>query len=164
MEPLVSIIVPVYNAQEFLERCIKSVLAQEYTNLELLLVDDGSKDESGAICDAFAAQDARTRVIHKENTGVSDSRNRALDQAKGDYVQFLDSDDWLTPDATKQFVRSAENCHSDMVIADFYRVIGDTISHKGDIEKEELLTREEFAGHMMENPADFYYGVGWNKL
>lgn len=164
MEPLVSIIVPVYNAQEFLERCIKSVLAQEYTNLELLLVDDGSKDESGAICDAFAAQDARTRVIHKENTGVADSRNRALDQAKGDYVQFLDSDDWLTPDATKQFVRSAENCHSDMVIADFYRVIGDTISHKGDIEKEELLTREEFAGHMMENPADFYYGVLWNKL
>ena len=164
MEPLVTIIVPVYNAQDFLERCINSVLAQEYTNLELLLVDDGSKDESGAICDAFASQDARIRVIHKENTGVSDSRNQALNQAKGDYLQFLDSDDWLTPDATRQFVRSAESYHSDMVIADFYRVIGDTISHKGDIEKEELLTREEFAGYMMENPADFYYGVLWNKL
>ena len=103
-------------------------------------------------------------IIHKENMGVSNSRNQALNQAKGDYLQFLDSDAWLTPDATRQFVRSAESYHSDMVIADFYRVIGDTISHKGDIEKEELLTREEFAGDMMENPADFYYGVLWNKL
>ena len=164
MEPLVSIIVPVYNAQDFLERCIKSVLVQEYTNYELILVDDGSVDHSGAICDRFASQDGRIKVLHKENTGVSDSRNQALDQAKGEYIQFLDSDDWLTQDAVRQFVRSAESTQSDMVIGDFYRVVGDTISHKGDIEKEELLTREEFAGYMMENPADFYYGVLWNKL
>lgn len=164
MEPLVSIIVPIYNGQDFLERCINSVLAQEYTNFELILVDDGSSDGSGAICDAFSERDARVRVIHKENTGVSDSRNQALNQAKGEYLQFLDSDDWLAPGATRQFVRSVLLHDSDMVIADFYRVIGETISHKGDIEKEELLTREEFAGYMMENPADFYYGVLWNKL
>ncbi len=164
MEPLVSIIVPVYNAQDFLERCIKSVLAQEYTNYELILADDGSVDDSGAICDRFAGQDGRIKVLHKENTGVSDSRNQALDQAKGEFIQFLDSDDWLTQDAVRLFVRSAQSTQSDMVIGDFYRVIGDTISHKGDIEKEELLTREEFAGYMMENPADFYYGVLWNKL
>ncbi len=164
MEPLVSIIVPVYNAQEFLERCINSVLAQEYTNFELILVDDGSTDNSGAVCDSYLNRDARIRVIHKENTGVSDSRNQALDEAKGEYLQFLDSDDWLAQDATRQLVRSVQNSGCDMVIADFYRVVGETISHKGDIEKDGKLTREEFAGHMMENPADFYYGVLWNKL
>ena len=163
-EPLVSIIVPVYNAEAYLARCINSVMNQEYTNFELLLVNDGSSDGSAALCDSFAQRDARVRVIHKENTGVSDSRNRALAEAKGEYIQFLDSDDWLTPEATKLFVRSAENSGCDMVIADFYRVAGENLSHKGDIEKEGLLTRQEFAAQMMENPADFYYGVLWNKL
>lgn len=164
MEPLVSIIVPVYNAENYLVRCVGSVLNQEYTNFELILVDDGSSDNSGAVCDSFAERDKRVRVIHKENTGVSDSRNRAIEQAQGKYLQFLDSDDWLTPEATKLFVRSAESSGCDMVIADFYRVSGDNLSHKGDIEKEGLLTRQEFAALMMENPADFYYGVLWNKL
>lgn len=164
MEPLVSIIVPVYNAEKYLERCVGSVLAQEYKNFELFLVDDGSTDGSAAICDGYSAGDARVRVIHKENTGVSDSRNQALNQAEGKYLQFLDADDWLTPDATKLFVQSAESSGCDMVIADFYRVAGEKLSHKGDIEKEGLLTREEFANFMMENPADFYYGVLWNKF
>jgi len=164
MEPLVSIIVPVYNAQEYLRRCIDSVLAQEYTNFELILVDDGSDDGSAHICDEYAERDGRIRVIHKENTGVSDSRNRALDLAEGEYLQFVDSDDWLTADATRQFVCSAQRSGCDMVIADFYRVVGDAISRKGDIEEEGLLGREDFAGLMMENPADFYYGVLWNKL
>lgn len=164
MEPLVSIIVPVYNAENYLVRCVGSVLNQEYTNFELILVDDGSRDNSGAVCDSFAERDGRVRVVHKENTGVSDSRNKAIEQAKGKYLQFLDSDDWLTPEATKLFVRSAESSGCDMVIADFYRVSGDNLSHKGDIEKEGLLTRQEFAALMMENPADFYYGVLWNKL
>lgn len=90
MEPLVSIIVPVYNAENYLVRCVGSVLNQEYTNFELILVDDGSKDNSGAICDSFAQRDNRVRVIHKENTGVSDSRNRAIEEAQGKYLQFLD--------------------------------------------------------------------------
>lgn len=164
MEPLVSIIVPVYNAEAYLERCVNSVLTQEYKNFELLLVDDGSRDESHAICDRYAVRDERVKVIHKENSGVSDSRNQALDRAEGEYLQFLDADDWLTPDATKLFVQSIQNSGCDMVIADFYRVAGEKLSHKGDIEKEGLLTREEFANCMMENPADFYYGVLWNKF
>lgn len=164
MEPFVSIIVPVYNAELYLERCINSVLAQEYKNFELILVDDGSKDASPAICDRFALQDDRVKVIHKENSGVSDSRNLALERAEGDYLQFLDADDWLTPEATKLFVQAAEKSGCDMVIADFYRVSGEKLSHKGDIEKEGLLTREEFTDFMMENPADFYYGVLWNKF
>lgn len=164
MNPIVSIIVPVYNAQEYLKHCVDSILQQEYKDFELILVNDGSTDGSGSLCDQYAAHDPRVRVFHKENTGVSDTRNLALDQAKGTYLQFLDSDDWITPDATKLLVRAATEHQCDLVIADFYRVIGEHLSHKGDIDETDVLTREEFASHMMENPADFYYGVLWNKL
>lgn len=162
--PVVSIIVPVYNAEKVLRRCVDSILNQEYTDFELILVDDGSKDSSGAICDAYAAADERVRVVHKENSGVSDTRNLALDLAQGTYIQFLDSDDWITADATKLFVRTAEENDCDLVVSDFYRVVGERVSRKGDIEDDKILSREEFAGHMMENPADYYYGVLWNKL
>ena len=164
MRPMVSIIVPVYNAENYLRRCVDSILNQEYTDFELLLVNDGSTDASGDICEEYGDRDPRVIVIQKENTGVSDSRNRALDRARGKYLQFLDSDDWITPDATRLFVRAAEEYGCDMVISDFYRVVGERLSTKGDIEEEGVLTREEFAAHMMENPADFYYGVLWNKL
>ena len=164
MEPSVTIIVPVYNAEASLRRCVDSILGQEYSDFELILVDDGSRDGSGAICDSYELLDARVRVIHKENTGVSDSRNRALDLARGTYLQFLDSDDWITPDATKLLVRAAESHRCDLVIADFYRVVGERVSHKGDIADGGVLDRETFASYMMEKPADYYYGVIWNKL
>lgn len=164
MSPTVSIIVPVYNAAHTIGRCIESILNQQYTDFELFLVDDGSRDGSGIICDAYAKRDSRIRVIHKENSGVSDTRNTALDLARGTYLQFLDSDDWITPDATSSLVRAAQANQCDLVIADFYRVIGERVSRKGDIEEDSVLTREEFSAHMMENPADFYYGVLWNKL
>ena len=164
MNPTVSIIVPVYNAENTISRCIESILNQDYTDFELILVNDGSHDSSGDICDRFASEDPRIHVIHKQNTGVSDSRNIAIDQAKGTYLQFLDSDDWITPNATGLLVQSAQQYHCDMVISDFYRVVGDRVSHKGDIEDDCVLTREEFVEHMIENPADFYYGVLWNKL
>ncbi len=162
--PEVSIIVPVYNAEKALRRCVDSILNQEYTDFEVLLVDDGSQDTSGAICDEYAAADPRVRVVHKVNTGVSDTRNTALDLARGRWLQFLDSDDWITSDATKLLVRTAEQHGCDLVISDFYRVVGERVSRKGDIEEDGVLSREEFARHMMENPADFYYGVLWNKL
>ncbi len=164
MNPVVSMIIPVYNAQDSIRRCVESVLNQGYTDFELLLVDDGSTDSSGEICEEYKQKDSRVKVIHKENTGVSDTRNMGLKEAKGQYIQFLDSDDWITPDATNLMVRAAVESSCDMVIADFYRVIGERLSHKGDIDKDGLLTLEEFAGFMMENPADFYYGVLWNKL
>lgn len=164
MTPKVSIIVPVYNAEKSIGRCIDSILNQEYTDFELLLMDDGSKDASGAICDEYAAKDTRVKVIHKANSGVSDTRNQALDLARGTYLQFLDADDWITPNATRLLVEAAEQHHCDMVIADFYRVVGERVSHKGAIEEEGILTKEAFATQMMENPADFYYGVLWNKL
>ena len=164
MNPSVSIIVPVYNARKTIARCIESIINQEFQDFELLLVNDGSKDDSGQICDSYAAQDKRIRVIHKDNSGVSDSRNMALDLAKGKYIQFLDSDDWITTDATNLLFRAAEDNHCDMVISDFYRVVGQRVSHKGDIDDDAVMTREDYAAHMMENPADFYYGVLWNKF
>lgn len=163
-EPLVSIIVPIYNAETYLRRCIDSILRQDYKNFELLLIDDGSTDHSSAICDEYAENDNRIHVYHKANSGVSASRNYALSLCKGIYIQFLDSDDWIPTDSTKLLVRSAEEYKCDLVIADFYRVVGERVSQKGDIEEDQLLTRQQFAEHMVENPADFYYGVLWNKL
>ena len=162
--PKVSIIIPVYNAEKAVRRCVDSVLDQEYTDFELLLMDDGSKDGSPAILDEYAEKDERVRVVHKENSGVSATRNMALDMARGDWVQFLDADDWITKDATKLFVRTAEENDVDMVIADFYRVVGENTSRKGDIWTSRVITREEYGSFMMKNPADYYYGVLWNKL
>lgn len=161
---LVSIIVPVYNAEKTIERCVNSILNQSYKDFELLLVDDGSTDSSGRICDAFAEMDQRIRVLHKENSGVSDTRNRGIAMAQGEYLQFADSDDWLTSDATEFFVRTAAEHQCDMVIADFYRVIGERVAQKGDIEKDGLMDRSGYAASMMQKPADFYYGVLWNKF
>lgn len=96
---LVSIIVPVYKVEYWLPKCIKSLLAQTYKNIEIILVDDGSPDKSGQICDKFAKKDSRIKVIHKENGGVSSARNAGIDAAEGEYICFVDSDDWLSEDA-----------------------------------------------------------------
>ena len=162
--PKVSIIIPIYNAQMHLNRCIDSVLKQDFEDFELLLMDDGSKDSSPEICDEYKKKDGRVIVVHKDNSGVSDTRNIAISLARGEYLQFLDSDDWITPDATGLLVRMAEEHQCEMVIADFYRVIGERLSAKGRIREDGVLSREEFAMEMMENPADFYYGVLWNKI
>ncbi len=162
--PSVSMIVPVYNAEKTIDRCINSILNQNYKDFELILLDDGSTDASGSICDAYAEKDERVRVLHKENTGVSDTRNRGIALAEGEYLQFLDSDDWITPDATKFFVMAAEENECDMVIADFYRVIGERVSQKGSIEEGGVMTRVDYAVKMMQKPADFYFGVLWNKF
>lgn len=97
MEPLLSVIVPVYKVEAYLEKCLQSLTAQTYSNLEILLVDDGSPDQSGAICDRWAEQDGRIRVIHQKNQGAGAARNAALDVAQGELIGFVDSDDYLSP-------------------------------------------------------------------
>ena len=134
--PSVSIIVPVYNAEKTIERCVNSILNQTYKDFELLLLDDGSTDGSGMICDDYAKRDVRVRVCHKENSGVSDTRNQGIDMAEGEYLQFVDSDDWIIPEATGFFFRAAAEHGCDMVIGDFYRVIGERVAQKGTIEKD----------------------------
>ncbi len=101
MERLISIIVPVYNVEMYLKRCIETVIKQTYKNLQIILVDDGSNDTSGMICDAYANIDNRIQVIHKINGGLSDARNVGIDVATGDYLMFVDSDDWLREDCVE---------------------------------------------------------------
>lgn len=96
--PLISVIVPIYNVEAYLDRCVKSILTQTYTNLEIFLVDDGSPDRCGEMCDEYARQDSRIKVIHKPNGGVSDARNAALDVSTGDYIACVDGDDTVSPD------------------------------------------------------------------
>ena len=162
--PRVSIIVPVYNAGAEIKRCVDSILTQEYQDFELFLMDDGSTDSSPRILDEYAEQDERVRVYHKENSGVSDTRNQAMRLARGEYIQFVDADDWISSDSTKLMVRAMQESGADMAIADFYRVIGERLSRKGDIDEEGVITRKDYADEMLEDPADFYYGVLWNKL
>lgn len=161
---LVTLIVPVYNVAPYLENCLSSIKAQTYREFEVLLVNDGSTDSSADICRDCVQSDSRFRLIDKPNSGVSDSRNRALDQSRGKYIQFLDADDWLTPDAIETLVHSAESTGADLVLGHFYRVAGDRLAQRGHIKDQRILTRQEFAEEMMKAPANYYYGVLWNKL
>ena len=111
--PLVSVIVPVYKAENFLRKCTDSILNQTMTDFELILVEDGSPDASGALCDAIATEDSRVRVIHKPNGGVSTARNMGMAQATGKYIAFADSDDWFAPDMLKTLVEAAETNGAD---------------------------------------------------
>ena len=163
-EALVTVIVPIYNGEKTIERCLCSIRNQTYRNIEVLVVNDGSTDHTERILEKFEKNDARFRVIRKENTGVSDSRNAAIREARGKYLQFVDGDDWIVSDATQSLVRAAEENGCDMVISDFYRVVGHMIRHKGDIPVSGSISRREYAEYMMKAPANFYYGVLWNKF
>ena len=151
----VSIIVPVYNAQNSIGRCIESILNQDYENIELIAVNDGSKDNSGKILDEYAAKDSRMIVIHKTNSGVSDTRNIAIARASGTYLQFLDADDYIPVDSTKSMVRALEENNVDLVVSDFYRVVKDNLSLKGSIVNDKILTRNEYASLMAESPDEY---------
>lgn len=163
-EPLVSIIVPIYNAGHYLVNCIQSILAQRYKNLEIFLVDDASTDVSLLICDMFAGTDNRIHVIRKPNSGVSATRNVAIEQATGKYLQFVDSDDWLDPNATRLMVERAEETESDLVISHYCRVKDDKITVHGFLKQTTVLDQAALARQLMDEPASFYYGVMWNKL
>lgn len=118
--PRVSIIVPVYKAEAYLHRCVDSVLAQTFTDFELLLIDDGSPDRSGEICDEYAQKDSRIRVIHKTNGRVSSARQRGQDVACGKYTIHVDPDDWVEPTMLEELYQKAKDDNADMVICDYY--------------------------------------------
>ena len=115
--PCVSVIVPVYKVAAYLPRCVDSILAQTWRNLEIILVDDGSPDECGSICDVYAEKDPRIRVIHKENGGLSSARNAGLDTASGEYIGFVDSDDWIEPEMYARMLALMEKYDAKMVCA-----------------------------------------------
>ncbi|WP_190972790.1 glycosyltransferase family 2 protein [Bifidobacterium tissieri] len=122
-QPLVTIVVPVYNAEDHLTQCVDSLLDQTYTNIEIVLVDDGSSDSSAALCDGFAAGYGTVRVIHQHNQGVAVARNTGLEASNGVYVSFVDSDDWLEPAAIATAVEASERNHLDLYIMGYRRVL-----------------------------------------
>lgn len=125
----ISVIIPVYNTEQYLVRCVESVLAQRYTDLEIILVDDGSSDGSGALCDALAVRDHRVRTIHKENGGAGSARNAGLDLCRGEYVCFLDSDDTLTPDALARLGEEINKTDADIYLFQMRRIETDGKSY-----------------------------------
>lgn len=123
--PKISIIVPVYNGEKYLEKSVDCILSQTLSDLELILVDDGSQDQSGAICDRYAREDRRVRVIHQENQGVSVARNMGIAQACGTYIGFVDADDWIAGDMLEQMLEQAQKTDSDVVMCDAWTVFED---------------------------------------
>ena len=118
--PKISVIVPVYKAEAYLHRCVDSLLAQTFQDFEILLVDDGSPDKSGEICDEYAKMDTRVLVFHKENGGVSSARQCGMDHAQGEYTIHADPDDWVDPTMLEELYKKAKEEDADMVICDFY--------------------------------------------
>lgn len=107
-QPLISVIVPIYKVEQYLNRCVQSIVDQTYKNLEIILVDDGSPDNSPAMCDAWAEKDDRVQVVHKKNGGVSSARNAGLDAANGAYIGFVDGDDYIEPDMYAQLLQAIQ--------------------------------------------------------
>ena len=122
MQEKISIIVPVYNVENYLERCVESILKQTYTNFELLLINDGSTDQSGDLCDQLALRDQRIRVIHKENGGLSAARNTGIDHASSDLIGFIDSDDYIDEDMYETLYRQLRESNADLSMCGHYDV------------------------------------------
>ena len=114
MKSVISVIIPVYKVEEYLDQCVQSLIKQSYTNLEIILVDDGSPDHCPQICDDWAMQDSRIKVIHKANGGLSDARNAGLDICTGDYIAFVDSDDWIKPEMYQVMINAIEKEKADI--------------------------------------------------
>lgn len=128
----ISVIIPVYNVEKYLTRCLESVVSQSFKDFEIILVDDGSTDSSGMICDKFSLNDSRIKVIHKINGGLSSARNAGLDIANGKYITFIDSDDWVLQDAFEYLISIIEKTQSDVVSADYIFTNGESIEANSD--------------------------------
>ena len=124
-DPLVSVIVPIYNVEDYLEECVRSIIAQSYRKLEIVLVDDGSEDRSGLICDELAAIDDRVVAYHKENGGLSDARNYGLAKSHGEWISFIDSDDYISPVFIEALLRAAINAGCDISAIPFGKPFSD---------------------------------------
>ena len=187
-QPLVSIILPVYNAQSHLARCVGSICAQTYRNIEIVILNDGSKDQSLPVCEEFRQKDPRILLVDKANSGVSDTRNLGLKLASGKYVEFVDSDDYLDPDFTERLVAAAEENEADFVIAPYKMVIPAgaskpeqmldkiqdelgvmSVARPPEVREYGFLPagvydKDTFALRLMDKPASYFYSVLWNKL
>lgn len=164
MKELISIIVPVYNVEAYLERCLDSLVGQTYSNIEIILVDDGSTDHCPEICDIWERKDPRIKVIHKENGGLSDARNAGLKMATGEYIAFVDSDDWLDLEYCDVMIKTMFENDADIVECGTYLVdeSGEKISQRRASNPQLILDREEALERLLTE--DGVYQTVWNKL
>ena len=161
MSDTISVIIPVYNVEQYLPACLDSLLSQSYRELEILLIDDGSTDSSGAICDAYAKKDYRIRVIHQKNGGAANAKNTGLRAATGKYLTFLDSDDYLEPDAYKYMLDRMMETDADVVQCAFRLVYVD--------ESQDVVMAKEPAvygtqDYLLQYTKDWTCGLLWDKL
>lgn len=162
MNELISIIVPVYNVEKYLSKCIESIINQTYKNLEIILVDDGSPDNCGKICDEYARKDKRIKVLHKENGGQGSARNLGLDNSTGEYIAFVDSDDWIELDMYERMYKEIKNSNSDIAICGIYNVTRIKTIQSSVCEDVLILNNQELM-------RDYFtttniHSVPWNKL
>lgn len=163
-KPLVSVIVPVYNGEKFLRPCLMSILRQDMADMEILVVDDGSRDGTWPLLEEIAREDERIRPIHKENGGVSSARNAALKICQGTYIRFVDADDVLPPDSMTTLLEGMQARGSDLVIAAYTEVTGDRRDYRCLAREDGAVGQEEFLRLFSRYANSFFYGVLWNKL
>ena len=162
MRDLISVIIPVYKVEKYLCRCVDSVLEQTYTNMEIILVDDGSPDNCPVMCDEYARQDSRVKVIHQENAGLSGARNAGIDMAQGQWLAFVDSDDYLAADFLERLYQACVDTGSSLSVCRWEYVRGETIPEHGTGETRVYTGREMLANLYV--PDGAYFVVAWNKL
>lgn len=164
MNSLISVIVPIYKVEKYLRKCVESILSQTHTNLEIILVDDGSPDNCGAICDEYAKQDARIKVIHKPNGGLSDARNAGLDIMTGEYVAFVDSDDWIGPRMYETLLQMLKLFQADIAIGG----VADDLEQDGKVTTVKVSNYgdEPFSESAAEAMRRYFHGswAAWDKL
>lgn len=166
MNSLISVIIPVFNVEKFLPRCVESVQKQTYTNIEIILVDDGSPDRCAEICDAYAEKDSRIRVIHKKNGGLSDARNAGMDIARGEYFCFIDSDDYIQPTMLEHMSSAIESSGAKLALCNLMCV--DEKGSRVFDAQESCIQSGVFSAHELlprfYQKLGWYYIVAWNKL
>ena len=158
-QPLISVIVPIYKVEQYLNRCVQSIVDQTYKNLEIILVDDGSPDNSPEMCDAWAEKDDRVQVVHKKNGGVSSARNAGLDAANGAYIGFVDGDDYIEPDMYAQLLQAIQKDSSDMAVCGYY-YNQDAVTFPESV----CVSAQQAMCYMFDSAANAFEGYCWNKL
>ena len=162
MDELISVIVPIYKVEDYLDRCVKSIVEQTYSNLEIILVDDGSPDQCPKLCDEWAKKDARIKVVHKKNGGLSDARNAGMKIMTGDYVSYIDSDDWIAKDMYERMLTAIKKNNADICECAFERTSGTVQNTRKQQDDHAMVLDKESA--ILSVVEEKIQPVVWNKL